>query len=265
MRLDLGGANVSLDAETRERLSAALARPRHTAPQEADDLAAQGPLAAALSALLRDATALASDVVTAGRRGRGAPTLPRTEAGRPPHPRTGGTPAKNGADLRTAERATPEPQPQPLEGTLRVSVDTMPYLLDHCFFRQPAQADPADRWPVVPGTTVIAHLMEFAERAAPGPARGGRPRRTAAPWITATPAVGAFPVRIVPEGPDRVTASLGPYACATVELAQDRPRFTPPEPWTFPAEREEKPELTAGSCTRAAGCSTARASRAWPN
>jgi phosphopantetheinyl transferase len=120
----------------------------------------------------------------------------------------------------------------------------MPYLLDHCFFRQPAQADPADRWPVVPGTTVIAHLMEFAERAAPG-------RRAVAvhdvrlhQWITATPAVD-IPVRIVPEGPDRVTASLGPYARATVELAQDRPRFTPPEPWTFPAEREEKPELTA--------------------
>lgn len=234
VRLDLGGANVSLDPETRDRLSAALARPPHTVPHDAGALAEQGPLGAELSALLRDATALASDVVTAGRRVNGAP----------PRPRTGGMPPKNGTDLRTAEPATPEPQPQPLEATLHVSVDTMPYLLDHCFFRQPAQADPADRWPVVPGTTVIAHLMEFAERAAPG-------RRAVAvhdvrlhQWITATPAVD-IPVRIVPEGPDRVTASLGPYARAVVELAQDRPRFTPPEPWTFPAAREEKPELTA--------------------
>ncbi|WUP18946.1 polyketide synthase dehydratase domain-containing protein [Streptomyces sp. NBC_00271] len=238
VRLDLGGANVSLDPETRDRLSAALARPPHTVPHDAGALAEQGPLGAELSALLRDATALASDVVTAGRRVNGAP----------PRPRTGGTPPKNGTDLRTAEPATPEPrpqpQPQPLEATLHVSVDTMPYLLDHCFFRQPAQADPADRWPVVPGTTVIAHLMEFAERAAPG-------RRAVAvhdvrlhQWITATPAVD-IPVRIVPEGPDRVTASLGPYARAVVELAQDRPRFTPPEPWTFPAAREGKPELTA--------------------
>nr|QIY99041.1 4'-phosphopantetheinyl transferase superfamily protein [Streptomyces sp. S1D4-11] len=120
----------------------------------------------------------------------------------------------------------------------------MPYLLDHCFFRQPAQADAADRWPVVPGTTVIAHLMEFAERAAPG-------RRAVAvhdvrlhQWITATPAVD-IPVRITPEGPDRVTASLGPYARAVVELAPEQARFTPPAPWTFPATLEEKPELTA--------------------
>lgn len=230
VRLDLGGANVSLDAETRDRVSAALSRPRHTAPHDVGALDQQGPLGAELSALLRDATVFASDVVAAGRHGRGAP-----RDGRAPAPRTAASPTP----------AAPGPRPlQPIETALHVSVDTMPYLLDHCFFRQPAQADPADRWPVVPGTTVIAHLMEFAERAAPG-------RRAVAvhdvrlhQWITATPAVD-IPVRIVPEGPDRVTASLGPYARAVVELAPDRTRFTPPAPWTFPATLEERPELTA--------------------
>ncbi|WP_405888787.1 polyketide synthase dehydratase domain-containing protein [Streptomyces sp. NBC_01136] len=238
IRLDLGGANVSLDAETRERVGATLTRPRHTSAATPQDLGAlgslgplgqQGLLGAELSALLRDATALASDVVTAGRRGPGS-----THAGAAPGPRT----------AKSSAAKPPVPEPAPLETALHVSVDTMPYLLDHCFFKQPAQADPADSWPVVPGTTVIAHLMDFAERAAPG-------RRAVAvhdvrlhQWITATPAID-IPVRIVPEGPDRVTASLGSYARAVVELAPEEGTFATPAPWTFPAEQEEKPELTA--------------------
>ncbi|MGW0679425.1 beta-ketoacyl synthase N-terminal-like domain-containing protein [Streptomyces sp. NPDC002767] len=229
VRLDLGGANVSLDPAIRDRVAAALTRHRTPAavPGELGVLDEQGLLGAELSALLRDATAFASDVVTAGRTAR---------RGSPPAARDTGAPVP-----RTT---TPPPGPRPLEATLRVSVDTMPYLLDHCFFRQPAQADPADRWPVVPGTTVIAHLMEHAERAAPG-------RRAVAvhdvrlhQWVTAIPAVD-IPVRIVPEGPDRVAASLGTYAQAGVELSPEYGRFAPVRPWTFPAAEEERPELTA--------------------
>ncbi|MET8411672.1 beta-ketoacyl synthase N-terminal-like domain-containing protein [Streptomyces sp. NPDC005195] len=229
VRLDLGGANISLDPATRDRLAAELAPHRTPAavPARFGVLDEQGALGTELSALLRDATAFASDVVTAGRTAR---------RGSPPDARDTGAPAP-----RTT---APLPGPRPLEATLRVSVDTMPYLLDHCFFRQPAQADAADRWPVVPGTTVIAHLMEHAERAAPG-------RRAVAvrdvrlhQWVTAVPAVD-IPVRIVPESPDRVTASLGPYAQASVELASDYGQFTAPRPWTFPAAEETGPELTA--------------------
>ncbi|MFE5136542.1 beta-ketoacyl synthase N-terminal-like domain-containing protein [Streptomyces fagopyri] len=229
VRLDLGGANVSLDAATRDRVAAALTRHRTPAAALAQPgaLDEQGPFGAELSALLRDATALASDVVTAARTARrgSPPASPDTGA---PVPRTN----------------SPLPGLRPLEATLRVSVDTMPYLLDHCFFRQPAQADPADRWPVVPGTTVIAHLMEHAERAAPG-------RRAVAvhdvrlhQWVTAVPAVD-IPVRIVPEGPERVAASFGPYAQAVVELAPERAESAPGRPWTFPAAEEERPGLTA--------------------
>ncbi|MFF4972271.1 beta-ketoacyl synthase N-terminal-like domain-containing protein [Streptomyces sp. NPDC001083] len=235
VRLDLGGANVSLDAAARDRVAAALAR--HHAPaatpaelgplNELGALNEHGVLGAELSALLRDTTALASEVVTAGRAARHPSASAARDAG-VPAPRT----------------TAPPPGPRPLEATLRVSVESMPYLLDHCFFRQPAHADPADRWPVVPGTTVIAHLMEYAQRAAPG-------RRAVAvhdvrlhQWITAVPPVD-IPVRVVPEGPDRVAASLGPYAQARVELAPEHGPFPPARPWTFPAAEEERPELTA--------------------
>ncbi|MCZ1002916.1 acyltransferase domain-containing protein [Streptomyces mirabilis] len=43
VRLDLGGANISLDPETRERLSAALVWPRHTAPSRGRRPGGTGP------------------------------------------------------------------------------------------------------------------------------------------------------------------------------------------------------------------------------
>ncbi len=156
-----------------------------------EGLAGRGPLAAEFAALLKDTAALASDVLAAPSRRR-------------------------------------LPPPKELHSTLTVSIETMPYLLDHCFFKMPPQAQPADRWPVVPATTVIDHLMGFAEQAAPG-------RRAVAvhdvrlnQWITAIPSI-SVPVRVVPQSPDRVRASLGTYSQAVVELA---PAYPPPvAPW----------------------------------
>ncbi|WP_326953389.1 beta-ketoacyl synthase N-terminal-like domain-containing protein [Amycolatopsis sp. NBC_01286] len=170
-----------------------------------DVLAGKGPLAAEFAALLQDTANLASTVLG----GRKAATPPPVE-------------------LRT---------------TLDVSVDAMPYLLDHCFFKQPPRADPGDRWPVVPATTVIDHLMGFAEQAAPG-------RRAVAvhdvrlnQWITAIPAV-TVPVHVVPRGHDRVFAALGSYSQAVVELAGSYPAAGV-APWRFPASAEEVPETQA--------------------
>ncbi|MCX5562684.1 beta-ketoacyl synthase N-terminal-like domain-containing protein [Streptomyces sp. NBC_00038] len=232
IKLDLGSATVSLDAKTRSQVGAALTRHRTPDPEASlntAELGEQGALGAELSALLRDATALASDVVTASRLRR-RPGPPSITASRTP----------------TEPDTRPRPL-RPLEATLQVSVDTMPYLLDHCFFKQPAQAEPADSWPVVPGTTVIAHLMDFAERAAPGRHAVAVHDVGLHQWVTATPAV-EIPVRIVPEGPDhpdRVTASLGSHARAVVELAAEHGQFAPAAPWTFPAALERKPDLTA--------------------
>ncbi|MFD8496906.1 type I polyketide synthase [Amycolatopsis sp. NPDC059657] len=204
VRLDLGGALISLDERTRKEVSAGLAP---AGPSPLDSLSS--PIAAEFSALLKDTAALASDVLRAGA-------------------------------TRTISRPA---VPRALESTLRVSVDTMPYLLDHCFFKQPAGADPADSWPVVPATTVIGHLMDFAEQASPGLRAVAVHEVRLNKWITAIPALDV-PVKIVPDGPHRVTASLGGYSQATVELAPGFPADRP-VPWTFPAYEERAPELTA--------------------
>jgi len=170
-------------------------------------LAGKGPLAEEFAALLADTADLASTVLSG--------------------------------------RARPRrlPPPSALRTTLDVSVETMPYLLDHCFFKQPPQADPGDRWPVVPATTVIDHLMGFAEQTAPG-------RRAVAvhdvrltQWIAAVPAV-SVPVRVEPQGADRVLAALDGYSQAVVELAPAYPTDAP-EPWRFPASAEQVPGTTA--------------------
>ncbi|EOD63159.1 polyketide synthase [Amycolatopsis vancoresmycina DSM 44592] len=170
-----------------------------------DDLAAKGPLAAEFAALLADTADLASTVLAGPARRR--------------------------------------PPPRKLDTTLTVSLDAMPYLLDHCFFKQPPQADPGDRWPVVPATTVIDHLMRFAEQAAPGRHAVAVHDVRLSQWITAVPPV-TVPVRVRPQGPDRVSAALAGYSQAVVELAPAYPAAAP-APWRFPASAERVPETTA--------------------
>ncbi|MFT7839317.1 beta-ketoacyl synthase N-terminal-like domain-containing protein [Saccharothrix sp. BKS2] len=142
---------------------------------------------------------------------------------------------------RVAPRGSATPVPQ-VSSVLRVSLDEMPYLRDHCFFRQrPDWPDEADRWPIVPATTVITHLMDLAERATPG-------RRAVAvhdvrllKWITAIPAAD-LPVSVRRVAPDRVEVSLTGYSRAVVELGD---RYAPPpEPWPLDAP-ERTPDLTA--------------------
>ncbi|WP_086842094.1 type I polyketide synthase [Amycolatopsis kentuckyensis] len=170
-----------------------------------DDLAAKGPLAAEFAALLADTAELASTVL--------------------------------------AGPARRLPAPRELDTTLTVSLETMPYLLDHCFFKQPPQADPGDRWPVVPATTVIDHLMRFAEQAAPGRHAVAVHDVRLSQWITAVPAV-TVPVRVRPQGPGRVHAAIAGYSQAVVELAPEHPAAAP-APWRFPASAEQVPETTA--------------------
>ncbi len=195
VRLDLGGALISLDARTRLRM-----------PGQAsalDGLVDGSPLAAELSSLLRDTADAAAELLTARR---------------------------------------PAPAPTRLDSVLRVSVDTMPYLLDHCFFQQrPGWPDHVDSWPVVPATTVIGHLMAFAEQAAPGRRAVAVHDVRLSQWITAIPSVDV-PVSVVPAGDDRVLASFDGYSRAVVELAPEFPAAAP-APWTFTGERT--PDLTA--------------------
>ncbi|OMI35485.1 type I polyketide synthase [Streptomyces sparsogenes] len=247
VRLDLGGALVSLDEPTRTALRAALTPPPRAAggarPSALDALGDREPLAAEFAALLDDTAALAADVLGAGHRHApraGAPTAA---------PATTYAPVAPPATPPAGPHAGPAPAaPGEPHTSLRVSLDTMPYLLDHCFFKQPPQAAPADRWPVVPGTTVIGHLMDFAERAAPGLRAVAVHDVRLNQWITAVPPVD-IPVHITPAPPHpagaaRMTATLGPYARATVELARDHDRH-PPAAWAFPPDQERRCELTA--------------------
>nr|WP_020127426.1 type I polyketide synthase [Streptomyces sp. 303MFCol5.2] len=216
VRLDLGGALVSLAPQRLTALRAELRVPVRAAdaagPSPLDALAAGSPLAAELSALLHETADTAAALMTAG----------------------AGTPA--------AARGT-----GPWHSVVHVSPDAMPYLLDHCFFPQrPGWPEVADRWPVVPATTIVQHIVDAAADAARDSAPGTVPVAVHGArfeeWLTATPAVDV-PVTVTSEGPDRLAVSFGPRARATVELAAAHP--PPPAPWPDGPGAERAPDHTA--------------------
>ncbi|MEU5811013.1 beta-ketoacyl synthase N-terminal-like domain-containing protein [Streptomyces sp. NPDC047718] len=268
VRLDLSGALVTLPPSARPSLTprpspaaapaAHAARPSAAVPAAAPGplSAAGGPVAAELSALLHEtaqAAQAAAALLTSAR-----PTAPvrRTApvpAGRPVR---GPLPAARG---RRPEAPAVPPGPPPaaaaaLSGaggsgsvrreTVRVSVETMPYLLDHCFFPQRADwPDVADRWPVVPATTIVAHMMEAAERAVPGQVAVAVHDVGFDRWLTAAEPVDVE-VTVTRHGPGRVAVSFGPQARAVVELAARHPAA--PEPPVPPDPASERiPDHTA--------------------
>jgi acyl transferase domain-containing protein/phosphopantetheinyl transferase len=257
VRLDLGGALVSLPERTRSAFATPAASgaaayqvastfPSAAAPAGPDGTGAvtatsdalarlaqvsgRFPAAGELSALLRDTAAVAAELLSAD---------PRAAA----RARNGRT-AGSAIGTRPGPPATPEPSaPSSTSITLRIDVAEMPYLLDHCFFRQrPGWPDDTDRWPIVPATTVITHLMAIAERAAPGLRAVAVHDVRLLKWIAAVPAVDV-PVTVRVHGADRVEVSLDGFARAVVELAGGYP--TPPAPWTFDPAGERVPGMTA--------------------
>ncbi|MEU2774358.1 beta-ketoacyl synthase N-terminal-like domain-containing protein [Streptomyces sp. NPDC007162] len=235
-----------------------------------DDLAARIPAAAELSALLRDTADSAVAVLTAlhtppstpaalapASRTSSAPTGPSTPATSTPPSRTTPAPAEGrpGPTPAPVPRTTSAPAPTPAAGhvphaptpasrttTLRVSPEAMPHLLDHCFFPQrPGWPVVEDRWPVVPATTIVRHMMDAAEAATGLRAvavHGARFDR----WLTATPPVDV-PVTVTPEDPGRVSVTFGPTARAVVEVAPAHP--APPAARTRPPASERTPGHTA--------------------
>ncbi|XVV01613.1 acyltransferase domain-containing protein [Actinosynnema sp. CA-248983] len=120
---------------------------------------------------------------------------------------------------------------------IEVSTAAMPHLLDHCFAHQrPGWPDESDLRPVMPATTMIAHLVDAAGRAAPGRVvtdlRDVRFHR----WLVAAPG------HRVPLSARDGRAKLGDYADAAVTTAQ---RHQPaPRPWDIPHD-EHEPVLPA--------------------
>ncbi|MFF3753644.1 beta-ketoacyl synthase N-terminal-like domain-containing protein [Streptomyces sp. NPDC002018] len=245
VRLNLGGALVSLPEEARNVLAVPAARPAAVTDGSALDLLGRAggrfPVAAELSALLQDTAAVANELIGAGAARRAAAPAP---VRRPPsRPRTPSVPPAGGPPAAVPPTGPPAGAVPSVPAVLRVDVAEMPYLLDHCFFRQrPGWPDEADRWPIVPATTVIGHLMEIAERAVPG-------RRAVAVhdvrllrWIEAIPAADV-PVEVRRWGPDRVEVGLTGYSRAVVELADRHP--APAEPWPVDPATERVPALRA--------------------
>ncbi|MER6065149.1 beta-ketoacyl synthase N-terminal-like domain-containing protein [Streptomyces sp. NPDC001792] len=238
VRLDLGGALVSLDGPVLDALRAELrqgppavrpaARPVGPDLGGLDDLAPHFPAAAELTALLRDTADTAAQLIAASaRRDRSGAAL-----------------------TATAPAPAPTTALPPTTTTVHISPHTMPHLLDHCFFPQrPDWPDIEDRWPVVPATTIVRHMMDAAEAAAPGLRAVAVHEARFDRWLTATPPVDVpVTVTAAPGHPARVTVTFGPTARATVELAARHPAPPPPSP--LPDAPERRPEHTAAQIYR---------------
>ena len=98
--------------------------------------------------------------------------------------------------LRALRGRESRPEPQPLEESLRVSLEAYPELSDHSFFRQPdGWSDPADRAPVVPLTMSVELLRAAASRAAGGRLAVALENVRAHRWLGAHPPADV-PVRV---------------------------------------------------------------------
>ncbi|RKN03791.1 type I polyketide synthase [Streptomyces radicis] len=239
VRLDLGGALVSLPERARSALAFARPAPGNGtgALDQLGRVGARFPVAAELAALLHETATTAVDLIN-------APSAPRAATAVTGATAVPAVPVPPGVPLPPpAPARAPEPAPPAVPPSLRIDVATMPYLLDHCFFRQrPDWPDDADRWPVVPATTVLTHLMDLAERATPGRRAVAVHEVRLLKWIEAIPAHDV-PVTVRHLGPDRVEVSLEGASRAEVSLAPGYPEA--PAPWPFDPAGERVPELAA--------------------
>ncbi|WP_433458172.1 beta-ketoacyl synthase N-terminal-like domain-containing protein [Micromonospora sp. CA-248212] len=226
-------------------------------------LTGRSSAAAELAALLQDTARDAASVLDAAAR-PAPPVPPRPGVGQPAvAPPAGssrtaapggrgngvagnGVGSANGVDTGKAVSASASNgDPGPVRRiTLRVSVENMPYLKDHCFFVQPPDwPKMEDRWPVVPATTLVQHMVDAAEQAMPGlravAVRDARFNR----WLIAEPGQDVE-IAVRPTGDGLVSVTFGPYARSMVELAADYPA-DPPEVWRHDPATERPPRISA--------------------
>ncbi|MEU4492066.1 beta-ketoacyl synthase N-terminal-like domain-containing protein [Streptomyces sp. NPDC023998] len=151
-----------------------------------------------------------------------------------------------------AWRANPAPQPPASAARRtrrRLSLQTMPYVRDHCVYLQPdSWPEASDRFPVVPMTTLLELAADAARQAAPGRVVTGFDDVRALRWLPVAPPVDAeFHVTCDPAG-DRVRVEIGDCAMVTVTLA-DR-HAAPPAPDRSALTREGPPPVSAEALYR---------------
>jgi acyl transferase domain-containing protein/phosphopantetheinyl transferase len=122
--------------------------------------------------------------------------------------------------------------PRQANTTQTLSVAAMPDLTDHCFYQQPdGWPELADRYPVVPLTTMLELMADAARALAPGRVVVGFRDVQAMRWLAVAPPVNVSTTASL-SSDGNVTVSLDGYARATVLLAADYPSAypIPPEP-----------------------------------
>ncbi|WP_235900421.1 beta-ketoacyl synthase N-terminal-like domain-containing protein [Lolliginicoccus suaedae] len=219
MPIAMGGPLVSIPLAQRAGLA-----PRSRLPQ-AGAIDASVPAAPATSAWGAEFSALVADTQRVAQELMAAASAPR--ATRPPGPQP---PAPR----------PPVPQPlRPSRTSLDVSLDAMPYLIDHSFFKMPeGWPIDEDRWPVVPATTLVHHMMEHASSSAPGRAPVALTGVRFQKWLPVIPSA-TVPVIVEPDSGTTVTVTLQGHARASIALDDQYPPR--PEAWRIDPSTEHAP------------------------
>jgi acyl transferase domain-containing protein len=126
-------------------------------------------------------------------------------------------------DTATDTRPSGEPVIPMSEEVLTVDVEAFPWLVDHCFYRQPdGWGDLSDRFPVLPMTSMVELLGQAASRLAPELTVASIENVRAMRWLP-----GAPPTRAVltarRTSTYQVDAAIEGYARATVHLSSSAP------------------------------------------
>jgi 3-oxoacyl-(acyl-carrier-protein) synthase/phosphopantetheinyl transferase len=121
--------------------------------------------------------------------------------------------------------------------TVPVSTATMPFLQDHCFFHQRRDwPDEADRWPVMPGTTILHLFGEAARSLEPGCRSVVVSDLRLRDWLVASPA-NTVTLAARREATQTYRMQLGQYASATVHLADRWPHSPAAQSGSWPDEQ----------------------------
>ncbi|MFS8098536.1 acyltransferase domain-containing protein [Lentzea alba] len=143
--------------------------------------------------------------------------------------------------MATADVLAATRRPSATRSSVRVSVESMPYLVDHTLVRQrEGWPDMTDRRPVVPATTTLHFIVTAAERAT-GQKVVSVEQIRLLDWLVAAPALDVDVV-VTPLQDNQCDVVVEGFASAVVTTA---PRFPAQLPARWFGQAEEPPKLTA--------------------